>query len=564
MPEIKSYQKKKLLVLIAIVLLLLTGLLFRVIWLVETGENFNRKAIAVEQRERSVKAERGTIYDRNGIVLADNLQVCTISVIHSQVTDSETAAKSLAELLDMTYEDLLEKINKNTSIEIIKTNVSKELGEKIKALKLDGIKVDTDYLRYYPYPTIMSKLLGFTGSENQGIVGLEVYYNELLSGEDGTIYTYTDARGIELDTAEETRKEAVKGNSLYLTIDYNIQKYINSVAEDTLLATGSKTVSIIVMNPQNGEIYGMTTAPEYDNENPFVLSDGTKSTDMTLLNEMWRNQIVSDSYEPGSTFKIITATAALSLGSCSIQDSFNCSGSRQVGGRTIHCHKLAGHGTVTFADSLAQSCNCALMEIGSRVGAKGLYKYMEMLGLTTKTGIDLPGEATSILYNLEAVNEVELATMSFGQSLQITPLQLIRAVSCVINGGTLITPHVGLSIGDSNGNDYTELTYEESSNIIDKQISETMQELLLNVVANGTGANAAVEGYLIGGKTATSEKLPRSENKYIASYIGFAPADEPEVLIFVMIDEPQGAYYGGTIAAPVASKVFANILPYLN
>ncbi|MGN0165130.1 MAG: peptidoglycan D,D-transpeptidase FtsI family protein [Lachnospiraceae bacterium] len=563
MQRLKIYQKRKAFILFVVSAMLLAGLVFRVIFLVLFGTRFDELALEMEQRERRVKAARGIIYDRNGVVLADNIPVCTVSVIHSQITDEEQIVETISDILEMDSESVRKRVTKKSSIEIIKTNVSLEKGEKIKSAGLDGVKVDTDYRRYYPYPDIMSRLLGFTGSDNQGVVGLETTYDELLQGEDGAILTFTDAAGVELADAEETRDLPVAGDNLYLTVDYNIQKYINDVAYNTLLVTGGKSVSILVMNPQNGEIYGMTTVPEYNNLNPFVLYDGTTGTDMDELNEMWRNPLVSDTYEPGSSFKIVTTTAALSDGICSLSDGFYCPGYKIVADRRIHCHERGGHGAVSFADALAKSCNVALMDIGQRVGTERMYNYYEKFGLMERTGIDLPGEANSIMHNIDNVGEVELATMSFGQSFQITPLQLVRAVSCVINGGKLVTPHVGLAYSDAETTNVVSLTFPTEENVISEEISETMRELLLNVVDNGTGNKASVEGYLIGGKTATSEKLPRSENKYIASFVGFAPADNPQVLTFVMIDEPQGIYYGGTIAAPVAAQIFKNILPYM-
>lgn len=563
MQRLRIYQKRKAFVLLCGSVLLLLCLLIRVIVLVICGTRFDELALKVEQRERRVKAARGIIYDRNGVVLADNIPVCTVSVIHSQITDEEAVTETLSSILEIDMETVKKKVAKNSSIEIIKNNVSLEQGEAIKEAKLDGVKVDTDYRRYYPYPEIMSRLIGFTGSDNQGVVGLETTYDDILQGKDGAILTFTDATGVELADAEETRDLPVDGDNLYITIDYNIQKFINNTAYNCLASTGGKSVSIIVMNPQNGEIYGMTTVPEYNNQTPFVLYDGTTGTDMDELNEMWRNPLVSDTYEPGSTFKVITATTALSEGVSSLSDSFYCSGYKVVADRRIHCHDRDGHGAVSFADALAKSCNVALMDIGQKVGTERMYNYFDKFGLTSRTGIDLPGEANSIMHDIENVGEVELATMSFGQSFQITPLQLIRAVSCAVNGGNLVTPHIGMAYSDTDTTEITTLSFPVETGVIPGEVSETMRELLLNVVDNGTGHKAQVEGYLIGGKTATSEKLPRSENKYIASFIGFAPADNPQVLVFVMIDEPQGLYYGGTIAAPVAAEVFENILPYM-
>ncbi len=565
MYRIRAYQKRKTLFVVIVFILIIIGMGIRTIWMVETDESLVKGALDTEQRERGIKAARGKIYDRNGVVLADNIQVCTISVIHNQIEEPEKVISGLSEILGLAEEKVRERVEKKSSIEIIKTNVSLEDGNKIRQLRLEGVKVDTDYRRYYVYPLIMSRMMGFTGAYNQGIVGLETVYDDLLTGVNGTIYTYTDARGNEIDGLGQTRDEALSGQNLYLTLDLNIQKYISSVAVNTRLATGSKTVSIVVMNPADGEIYGMTTAPEYNNQEPFeYFSDDTEVT-MDLLNEMWRNPLVSDSYEPGSTFKIITAAAALETGSASLSDSYYCSGGKNVGDRIIHCHQRSGHGSVTFKEALAKSCNVALMDMGLGLGTERLYRYMRITGLMEKTGIDLPGESNSIMHKEDDVKEVDLAAMSFGQSFQITPMQLIRAVSCCINGGNLVTPHVGMMSEQylADGSIYAEaFEFPEEEGVINAEISETMQDLLLNVVDNGTGKNAKVEGFSIGGKTATSEKLPRSDNKYIASFIGFAPADDPKILVFVMIDEPQGAYYGGTIAAPVAAEVFENILPY--
>ncbi len=563
MQRLKIYQKRKAFIVLAVCTAIILGLLVRTVVLVIFGTKFDELALDMEQRERRVKAARGIIYDRNGVVLADNIPVCTVSVIHSQISDPEKVISSVASILGIDEESVRKRVEKKSSIEIVKTNVPLDKGEAVKAANLDGVKVDTDYRRYYPYPEIMSRLIGFTGSDNQGVVGLETAYDEILQGKDGAILTFTDATGVELADAEETRELPVDGNNLYTTIDYNIQKYLNNVAYNCMQSTGGKTVSIIVMNPQNGEIYGMTTVPEYNNQTPFVLPDGSTGTDMNVLNEMWRNPLVSDTYEPGSTFKIVTAVTALSEGVCKLSDTFSCPGFRIVADRRIHCHERKGHGTLDFAGALAKSCNAALIDIGQRVGTERLYQYFDKLGLKERTGIDLPGEANSIMHSIENVKEVELATMSFGQSFQITPLQLMRAVSCVINGGNLITPHIGMAYSDTAATKVTDISFPVEEGVISAETSKTMRELLLNVVANGTGSKAKVEGYLIGGKTATSEKLPRSSNKYIASFIGFAPADNPQVLVFVMIDEPQGLYYGGTIASPVAAEVFENILPYM-
>lgn len=545
--------------------LVLAGRLFYL--MVLSSEELSEKALGVEQRERSIKAARGIIYDRNGVVLADNQPVCTISVIHSQVTEPEKVIKLLSEKLSMDEAEIRKKVEKVSSREKIKSNVPKETADEIREASLSGVKVDEDYKRYYPYGSLASKVLGFTGSDNQGILGLESKYDSVLKGTDGTILTLTDFQGIEIESAAEERIEPVQGDSLYLSLDYTMQSFAQQAAEKVLKEKQAKSVSVILMNPQNGEIYAMVNVPEYDLNEPYELLDvyaGGEGSENDKLNSMWRNPLISDSYEPGSTFKIVMATAALEEGKVSLEDTFNCPGFKIVEDRKIRCHKTQGHGTETFREGVMNSCNPVFMEIGARVGAEAMLKYYRKLGLYEKTGVDLPGEAGSIMHKLENIGAVELATMSFGQSIQITPLQLLRAVSAVVNGGTLVTPHFAVRTEDSVTGEITELTYETEPGNVSETTSETMRSLLEAVVSEGTGKNARVEGYQVGGKTATSEKLPRGTGKYISSFLGFAPADHPEIMGLILIDEPVGVYYGGTIAAPVMAEIFQNILPYLD
>lgn len=528
-------------------------------------EKYSDMATSLQERERSIKAPRGIIYDRNGVVIAGNKPVCSISVIHSQITDPELVISVLSEKLSIDENVVRKKVEKISSREKIKSNVDKALADEIRALELDGVMVDEDYKRYYPYSTLASKVIGFTGADNQGIVGLEVKYDDILMGVDGSINTLTDAKGIEIANMAETRVEPVAGNNLVVSIDVNIQQYIEQLAINTQKKCQAKRVCIIVMNPQNGEIYAMTDCPEYDLNDPFTYNRDMDNIEVTqdTLNIMWRNFCINDTYEPGSAFKIVTATSALEENVVNVTDGFFCPGYKIVEDRKIRCHKVSGHGSETFKDGLLNSCNPVFMEVGARIGAEAFYSRMERLGLFEKTGIDLPGEANSIFHKLENVGNVELATMSFGQSFQITPVQLLRAVSAVINGGKLITPHFGVYVTDSNNNIIEKLEYDTEENVISKETSDTMRNLLGAVVTEGGGLKAYVEGYEIGGKTATSEKLPRRSGKYIASFVGFAPVENPQVVTFVLIDEPQGVYYGGTIAAPVAGQIFENILPYL-
>lgn len=564
------------------------------------SEHYSRLATDLHQRERSIKAARGIIYDRNGVKLASNSQVCTISVIHSQVTEPDQVVELLSKKLEMSEEEVRKKVEKVSSREKVKSNVPKEIADQIREAHLDGVKVDEDYKRYYPFENLASKVLGFCGSDNQGIVGLEVTYEEILSGKPGKILTLTDYKGIEIENAPEERVEPVDGKSLYLSIDVNIQKYAEQAAKKVMKQKEALGASMILMNPQNGEIYAMVDLPEYNLNEPFTLTDemkeklaklGTESIDESqsenetkqgedgqsqsdtavemsavsqdLLNQMWRNSCINDTYEPGSTFKIITAAAGLSEGVVSLSDNFSCPGFRIVEDRRIRCHKAGGHGAETFKEGVMNSCNPVFMDVGARLGAENTYKYWRQLGLFEKTGIDVPGEANSIMHKIEDIKAVELATMSFGQSFQITPLQLLRAASAVVNGGRLVTPHFGVRAVDEDSGKEEVFEWEEKSGAVSKETSDTMKEVLEAVVSEGTGRNAKIEGYRIGGKTATSQKLPRSAHKYISSFLGFAPADNPIVMGLVMINEPAGTYYGGTIAAPVIKEVFENVLPYL-
>lgn len=531
------------------------------------GEYYNERATNIQERERSIKAKRGIIYDRNGVILAGNKAVCSVSVIHNQISDEEQVIANLSKLLEIDESTVREKVEKVSSRESIKTNVDKEIADKIRSLDMDGVMVDEDYKRYYPYDDLASKVIGFTGADNQGIVGLEVYYDEILQGTPGSIKTLTTSRGIEIPDKAETRDEPIPGKNLITSLDVNIQQYAEQLAIQTMELRGANRVCIIVMNPNNGEIYALADVPEYDLNNPFKLNIEATATDASptsdQLNNMWRCFPINDTYEPGSTFKIITATSAFEAGVLNVSDGFSCPGYRIVGDRRIRCHKVVGHGSQTFREGIMNSCNPVFMDIGARVGAEGFYQTMKDLGLFEKTGIDLPGEASSIFHKIENVKEVELATMSFGQSFQITPFQLMRAASAVVNGGTLVTPHFGVYVTDSNNNIVDKISYNTRDGVVSEETSETMKNLLSDVVTYGTGKNAYVEGYNVGGKTATSEKLPRSSNKYISSFMGFAPADNPQVMALILIDEPTGTYYGGTIAAPVIGDLYENILPYI-
>lgn len=563
----KTYHKKKILVVFICACLILTGLIGRLVYLmVFDAEYYQKRAEDLHKRERKIKAARGEIVDRNGVVLATNKTVCTISVIHNQITEPERVTEVLSRELNLEQSEVKKRVEKVSSMEKVKTNVAKETGDKIREYNLDGVKVDEDYKRYYPYDSLASKVLGFTGGDNQGIIGLEVKYEEILKGSNGMILTTTDARGIELDAVAEDRIEPVAGKTLEISMDYNIQKYCEQAAEKVMQEKQAEGVSILLMNPQNGEIFSMVNVPEFNLNAPFELQNGENLTGEKLqnaLNAMWRNRCINDTYEPGSTFKIITSAACLEEGVVTPEDTFSCPGYRMVEDRKIRCHKVGGHGSETFVQGIQNSCNPVFIDIGLRLGAERFYDYFEQFGLLDLTGIDLPGEAGTIMHQVENIGLVELATISFGQSFQITPIQLAVTVSSIVNGGRRVTPHFGTSILDGQGNVLETLSYEEHAGIVSEKTSETMQELLEGVVANGSGKNAYIEGYSIGGKTATSQTLPRSANKYISSFIGFAPADDPQVLGMVVIHNPQGIYYGGTIAAPVLRSIFDNVLPYL-
>ncbi len=565
----KTFHRKKILIVFLAAVLVLFGLIARLVYLMLfEAEYYQKKAEDLHEREREIKAARGEIVDVNGMVLATNQSVCTISVIHSQITDPERVIEILAQELDMKEETIRARVEKNSSIERIKTNVAKEIGDRIRNYELDGVKVDEDYKRYYPYEDLASKVLGFTGSDNQGIIGLEVKYEEYLKGVNGTILTTTDARGIELPGIAEERIEPVAGKTLQISLDYNIQMYVQQAAEKVYEEKGADAVSILVMNPQNGEILAMTNVPEFDLNNPFELSQVaadsiSEEEKQDLLNQMWRNGCINDTYEPGSIFKIFTSTACLEENIVAPSNSFYCSGYYIVEDRKIRCHKVGGHGAESFVEAVQNSCNPVFMNIGLTLGTEKFYEYFEKLGLFSKTGIDLPGEAATIMHKQENVGPVELATMTFGQSFQITPIQMAATVCEVINGGTRVTPHFGVRILNEAGESVREFAYNEEKNVVSKETSELMKQILESVVAEGGGSKAYIEGYRIGGKTATSQTLPRSANRYIASFVGFAPADDPQVLAMIVINDPQGTYYGGTIAAPVIKEVFENILPYL-
>jgi stage V sporulation protein D (sporulation-specific penicillin-binding protein) len=563
-----------MLIVVTIVIGITFGLLIRLGYLmILKSEDYAARAQALHERERAIKAERGSIFDRNGVEIATNKPVCTISVIHAQIKDPERVIEVLTKELGLSEERVRKRVEKRSSIERIKSNVDKEIADKIREYDLDGVMVDEDYKRYYPYDSLASKVIGFTGSDNQGIIGLEVKYDEFLKGIDGTILTLTTAYGVEIENAAEDRIEPQPGNDLYISLDVNIQRYAEQAALKVKQAKNAKSVKLIVMNPQNGEIYAMVNVPEFSLNDPYTLIDEIKAQYEgetlseeklnELLNGMWRNACISDTYEPGSAFKIVTATAALEEGVVKLTDPFFCPGYKKVEDRIIRCHKVGGHGSQNFVDGIKNSCNPVFMEIGARVGVEKMYMYYKKLGLFQKTGVDLPGEANSIMHKMDNIGAVELATMSFGQSFQITPLQLMTAASAIVNGGTLVTPHLGVEIRTPDGTRVQALDYNTSSGRVSKETSETMKMLLEAVVSDGTGKRAYLPGFKVGGKTATSEKLPRRTGKYISSFIGFAPADNPQVMALILIDEPTGIYYGGTIAAPVVSELFDNILPYM-
>lgn len=566
----KTFNRKKVMIVFVAVFFIMMFLIGRLVYLmIFCSEYYGNKAENLHERERDIKAARGKLLDANGTVLATNKSVCTISVIHNQMEEPEKVIEMLVRELGISEETARKRVEKVSSIERVKTNVAKETGDAIRAYGLSGVKVDEDYKRYYPYGTLASKVLGFTGADNQGILGLEVKYDEYLQGTNGKILTLTDARGIEIENAGESRLEPVNGYDLCLSLDRNIQMYCEQAAKKVCTKKSADSVSVIVMNPQNGELMAMVNYPEFDLNDPFTLVGDTGESvsaeeKQNLLNKMWRNQCISDTYEPGSTFKIITAAAALEEGVVKLDDAFFCPGYKIVEDRRIRCARTTGHGAETFETGIMNSCNPVFMELGERLGAENFAGYFKQFGLLSKTNIDLPGEAGTIMHKTENIGPVELATISFGQSFQITPIQLVTTVSSIINGGTRVTPHFGVSVQDADGNTVKTFSYETHENICTAETSETMRYLLEKVVSEGTGKNAKIEGFSIGGKTATSQTLPRSDHKYISSFLGFAPADNPQVLVLVVINNPQGIYYGGTIAAPVAKEIFENILPYLD
>ncbi len=563
-----SHRKKLVLMIVAILMVCILECVRLGVIMTVKSEYYMQKADELHQRERRIKAKRGRILDRNGEILAANEVVCTVSVIHSQIDDEDKVIKVLAGELDMDVEEVTKKVKKVSSMEYIKTNVAKDIGDAIREYDLPGVKIDEDYKRVYPYNELASKVLGFTGADNQGILGLEAKYDTYLSGTNGQILTLSDAGGIEIKGSREDRILPVDGQDLYTTLDVNIQKYATQLAWETMVKKEAKQVSIIVMRPDNGEILAMANVPEYNLNSPYELNyepdeEEAQKDKMDLLNNMWRNFCINDTYEPGSIFKTVTATAALETGVVGLNDSFTCSGATIVSDRRIRCHKTTGHGTQDFTHTVYNSCNPAFVEWGRRVGTDNMYLYMGKLGLLSKTGIDLSGEAGTIIHKQENVGAVELATMSFGQSFQITPVQMLRAVSAIVNGGRLVTPHFGLYTGSSDGSVVNEFAYSTQDEAISSQTSETMKKILEGVVSEGGGTKAYIDGYSIGGKTATSQKLPRGSGKYISSFIGFAPADNPQVIAMCLIDEPTGVYYGGTIAAPVVKTLYENILPYI-
>lgn len=565
----KTFNRRKIMIIFVAVLLLMVFLMGRLVYLmIFCSEYYGVRAENLHERERDIKAARGNIYDRNGVVLAENKTVCTISVIHSQIEDPEKVIAVLTKELGMSEETVRKRVEKVSSIERIKMNVEKETGDAIRSYGLAGVKIDEDYKRYYPYNELASKVIGFTGGDNQGIIGIEVKYDEYLEGINGKILTLTDARGVEIKNAGERRSEPVEGDDLYLSLDYNIQMYAAQAAVKVREEKQADSVSILVMNPQNGEILAMVNEPEFNLNEPFALNteidtELSEEEKQNALNKMWRNQCINDTYEPGSTFKIITASAALEEGKVSLSDQFNCPGYKIVEDRRIRCHKVGGHGAEDFTHGIMNSCNPVFIEIGLRIGSDRFCDYFEQFGLLSRTNIDLPGEASTIMHKRENIGQVELATMSFGQSFQITPIQLATTVSSIINGGNRVTPHFGVETKNAEGEVTHTFVYGQKEHIVSEETSTTMRYLLEKVVSEGSGKNAALEGFSIGGKTATSQTLPRSEKRYISSFLGFAPADDPQVLALIIINNPQGVYYGGTIAAPVCRDLFSNILPYL-
>ena len=570
MKKNRTYHKKKTVIVFGVFVCMLLGLAGRMFYLmVIRSDYYSEKAQELHERERDIKAARGKILDCNGEVLADNKAVCTISVIHSQITEPEKVIAMLVKELGISEEIARKRVETVSSIERIETNVEKSVGDKIRSYGLDGVKVDEDYKRDYPYEELASKVLGFTGGDNQGIVGLEVKYEDVLKGIDGKILTTTDARGVELSELGESRIDPVEGYNLQTSLDKNIQMYAQQAALKVMEEKEAQGVSILLMNPQNGEIYANVNVPEYNLNDPFTLNTDQDTSQMTeeefqdACNQMWRNPTINDTYEPGSTFKIITMAAGLSQGVVDLDDQFSCPGYKIVEDRRIHCHKRTGHGAENFVEGAMNSCNPVFIEVGLRLGAETYYHYFEKFGLMEKTGIDLPGEAGTIMHKKEDIGQVELATISFGQSFQITPIQLATTVSSIVNGGKRVTPHFGVRVTDNDGNLIEELSYETQEGIVSSQVSEEVRYILEKVVSEGSGKNAAIEGRTIGGKTATSQTLPRSENRYISSFLGFTPAENPQILGIVVIYDPQGVYYGGTIAAPVMKDIYQNILPYM-
>ncbi len=567
----KTYNRKKIVTVFFICLTVFLLLMGRMVYLmVFSSQYYTEKAQQLHERERSIKAARGRILDANGTVLADNKTVCTISVIHSQIKEPDKIVEVLSKELDLSEEYVRKRVEKYSSIEKIKSNVDKEKGDAIRAYNLAGVKVDEDYKRYYPYDSLASKVLGFTGADNQGIIGLEVKYEEYLKGTEGTILTVTDARGVEIDEAGEERIEPVAGNDLYISLDMNIQSYATQLAKQVMETKEAERVSILVMNPQNGEIMAMVDVPEFDLNNPYELPEDVDTINISaekkqeLLNGMWRNGCINDTYEPGSTFKIITAAAGLEQGVVTPQDSFHCPGYIMIEDRRIRCHKTTGHGSQSFVEATMNSCNPAFITVGLRLGVENYYHYFKQFGLLEKTGVDLPGEAGTIMHKPENMKAVELATVSFGQSFQITPIQLAATAASIVNGGTRITPHFAVMTTDKKGNNIKKFSYPVTKQIVSSETSATMRMILEQVVAEGSGKNGYVEGARVGGKTATSQTLPRGTGRYIASFLGFAPADNPQVLALAIIHNPQGVYYGGQVAAPVVRQLFENILPYLD
>lgn len=567
--NLKTFQRQSALFIIIVIVLCSALLCGRLAYImISQAPHYGVMAEKLHERERAIKAKRGVLYDRNGSVIAGNVSVSTISVIYSQIEEPEKVIKVLSEELGVDEAEVRKRVEKVSSREKIKTNVPKETSDRIREYNLSGVMVDEDYKRYYPYGSLASHVIGFTGADNQGIIGLEVTCDNYLQGKDGAILTLTNANGIEIENAAEDRLEPISGNSLILSLDVNIQQYAEQAAKRVMEQKEAKAARIIVMNPDNGEIYAMVNVPEFDLNNPFVLTSGetvrtSVKEDMDELNNMWRNPCISDTYEPGSTFKIITAAAALEEGAVKLTDTFSCPGYIAVEDRKIRCHKAGGHGSETFVQGIMNSCNPVFITVGQRLGVESFYKYLERFDVLKKTGVDLPGEAATIMHKKENVGAVELATVSFGQSFQITPLRLMASASAIVNGGHSIVPHFGVGITDDDAKDIKKIEYETKDNMVSKEVSETMQSLLEAVVSEGTGKKAYIEGYHVAAKTGTSEKLPRRNNKYIASCLGFAPANDPKVMALVLIDEPQGIYYGGTIAAPVISELFDSILPYM-